>query len=111
VADVTGPSRRRVELINRSGLHLRAASLFVQVSRQFQAKVRVSCNGILADGRSILELMLLGAECGTTLELEATGLDAEHAVAALLALIEAGFHDVEAVSTGPENPPPSRGPG
>ena len=90
---MAGMSRRRVELINEFGLHLRAASLFVRVSHQFQAKVSVSCNGILADGRSILDLMLLGAAPGATLELEASGPDAEEAVAALSTLIEEGFHE------------------
>jgi phosphocarrier protein HPr len=69
--------------------------------QRFDAKVRVSCNGLAADGRSILDLMTLTAECGTQLELEATGLDAEEAVAALCTLIEAQFHEV---GDGPNEP-------
>jgi phosphotransferase system HPr (HPr) family protein len=88
-------TRRCVDLINSYGLHLRAAGLLAQVSRQFQAKLRVSCNGHLADGRSVLDLMLLGAERGSTLELEASGPDAEDAVVALSTLIEEGFHEDE----------------
>jgi phosphocarrier protein len=87
--------RGRAELINRSGLHLRAAGLVVEVSQQFQSRVRVMCNGVPADGRSILDLMLLGAECGSLLELEATGPDAEDAVAALSTLIQDGFYEGE----------------
>jgi phosphocarrier protein len=88
-----GLSRRQGELTNALGLHLRAATQFVRLSERFQAKVRVSCNGRAADGRSILDLVLLAAECGARLELEATGPDAEEATAALCALIEVGFDE------------------
>ena len=78
-------SRRKVEITNALGLHLRAATRFVEVSQQFQVKVRVSCDGRAADGHSILDLITLAAECGARLELEATGPDAEAAAAALCA--------------------------
>ena len=86
-------SRRQVEITNALGFHLRAASQFVQLSRQYQADVRVCCDGRAADGRSILDLLTLAAECGAGLEIEATGLDAEEAIAALCACIEAQFHE------------------
>jgi phosphocarrier protein len=88
-------SRRRMEITNTLGFHLRAASQFVQLSRQFHAEVRVSCNGRAADGRSILDLMMLAAECGAPLELEVSGPEAAEATAALCALIEARFHEDE----------------
>lgn len=84
-------SRREKEITNTLGLHLRAATRFVQLSQRFQAKVRVSYDGRAADGRSILDLMMLAAGCGARLELEATGPDAEEATDALCALIEQGF--------------------
>ncbi len=86
-------SRRQVEITNALGFHLRAVSQFVQLSRQFQANVRVCYDGRAADGRSILDLMTLAAGCGARLEIEATGLEAEEAIAALGALIEARFHE------------------
>ena len=86
-------SRRQVEVTNAFGFHLRAASRFVQLSQQFQVKIRVSCDGRAADGRSILDLIALAAGCGARLELEAMGPDAEEAAAALCALIAAGFHE------------------
>jgi phosphotransferase system HPr (HPr) family protein len=85
----------RAELTNALRLHLRAASLFAQLSRQFDADIRVSCNDRQADGWSVLDLMLLAAERGASLELEASGPDAEDAVAALCALIEVRFHEQE----------------
>lgn len=88
-------SGRRIELSNGLGLHLRAAGLLAQRSHEFDARVWVSCNGRGADGRSILDLMLLGAECGASLEIEAIGPDAKEAVTALCTLIEARFYETE----------------
>jgi phosphocarrier protein len=84
-----------MEITNRLGLHLRAASQFVELARQFQAEIRLSCNGRAADGRSILDLMMLAAEYGTPLELEVNGPEAAEATAALCALIEARFREDE----------------
>ncbi len=87
--------RRRIKITNRLGLHLRAASQFAQLSRRFQAEVGLSGNGRAADGRSILDLMMLAAECGTPLDLEVSGPEAPEATAALCALIEDRFHEDE----------------
>ena len=92
---MSGLSRRQMEITNTLGLHLRAASQFVQLSRQFRAEVRVFCNGRAADGGSILELMTLAAGCGASLELEVNGPEAEEAIAALFELIECRFHEDE----------------
>jgi len=56
--------RRQVEITNVFGLHLRAANQFVRVSQQFHVEVRVYCNGHAANGRSIMDLLSLAAECG-----------------------------------------------
>jgi len=82
-----------VEISNRLGLHLRAANQFIRVSQQFQVEVQVFCNGIAANGKSILDLLSLAAECGARLELEVSGPDAEAAASALCELIEARFHE------------------
>ena len=85
--------RRRVEITNGPGLHLRAADQFVRECQQFQAEVRVFCNGHVANGRSILGLLSLAAECGARLELEVSGPDANEAAAALCKLVEARFQE------------------
>ncbi len=85
--------RRQAEISNGLGLHLRAANQFVRVSQQFQVEVRVFCNGHGANGRSILDLLCLAAECGDQLKLEVSGPDAEDAASALCELIEARFHE------------------
>jgi phosphocarrier protein HPr len=87
--------RRQVAVNNVLGLHLRVAGRFVRLAQAFQSDVKVHCKDIIADGRSILSLLSLAAECGTMLALEAEGCDAEDAVAALANLISAQFHESE----------------
>jgi phosphocarrier protein HPr len=89
-----GPAtvRRRVQIINAYGLHMRPSSKFVKLATSFQSEVSVECGGIRVNGKSILEMTGLAAECGTMLDLEARGPDAEEAVAALAELVAAGFH-------------------
>jgi len=94
-------SRRQVEITNSLGLHLRPANKFVNLAYKFQAEIRVYCNGNEINGKSILDLTTLAAECGTKLDLEARGPDAEEAIAALAELVEAQFHeDDEGVDQG-----------
>ena len=80
-------ARRQVGVSHVLGLHLRVAGRFVKLANSFQSDVKVYCKDIMADGRSILSLLSLAAECGTMLALEAEGCDAEDAVAALAKLM------------------------
>jgi phosphotransferase system HPr (HPr) family protein len=90
---MNGETRRQVDITNDFGFHMRAAFRFVQLCARFQAQIRVFHDGRVADGRSVLDLLALGAMQGARVELEATGPDAEQAAAALCGLIELGFHD------------------
>ena len=82
-------ARRQVGVSNEFGLHLRIADKFVKLANAFQSDVMVHCKGLSANGKSILGLVCLAAECGTVLALEAKGCDAEDTVAALANLISA----------------------
>lgn len=85
---------RQVEITNPLGLHLRPADKFVKVATSFgETEVRVRYQGKEFNGKSILELAMLAAECGTVLELEARGDQAENAVEALVELVLAKFHE------------------
>jgi phosphocarrier protein len=86
-------ARRPVVVLNALGLHLRPADLFVGTARRFAAEIRVHRDGRCVDGKSILDLATLAAECGTRLELEARGPDAEAALAALAELVASRFHE------------------
>jgi phosphotransferase system HPr (HPr) family protein len=88
-------ARRRTEVGEAHGLHLRPAARFVEVARRYAAEVRVRCNGSEADGKSVLDLMGLAAGFGMVLELEARGPDAGEAVIALADLISARPHEIK----------------
>ena len=88
---VTAMTRREVTIRNRLGLHARAAARFVHTANRFRARVVVSRNGKMMDGKSILGILLLAASQGSRLEVGAEGDDEEAAVAALAELIESGF--------------------
>jgi phosphocarrier protein len=84
---------RSVTVVNKRGLHARAAAKFVTLAEQFGASVDVVRDGQSVSARSIMGLMMLGAGRGATLELRAEGWDAKEALDALAALIEAGFNE------------------
>jgi phosphotransferase system HPr (HPr) family protein len=91
--DPTRTSRRQVEIVNALGLHLRAAGKFVQLAGQFQANVRITHDGHMASGMSVLDLTSLAAPCGSSLELDADGPEAEAALDALTELIVRRFDE------------------
>ena len=88
-------ARRQVEITNALGLHLRPADKFVRLASRFQSEIRVSSDGQEINGKSILDLTTLAAECGTRLDLEARGPDAEAAVDALSELVLARFYETD----------------
>lgn len=84
---------RIVTVVNRRGLHARAAAKFVTMAERFGASVDVLRDGQSVSARSIMGLMMLGAGQGATIELQADGWDAKEALEALVALVEAGFNE------------------
>jgi phosphocarrier protein HPr len=81
---------RQVEITNSLGLHLRVADRIVRLTQRFRAEVRISCDGRTASARSILDLTTLAAACGSRLDLEADGPEAEAAVEAVIDLLGSG---------------------
>lgn len=79
--------RDQVILANPNGLHLSPISALVKSVMPFEADVRVSFNGNTANARSAMDLMLLGATCGSQLTVEATGSDAAAAVEVVVGLL------------------------
>ncbi len=84
---------RTVAVINRRGLHARAAAKFVTLAERFGASVDVERDGQSVSARSIMGLLMLGAGQGSSLILQADGWDAKEALEALVALVEAGFNE------------------
>src|SRR5947199_141751 len=75
--------RRTVVITNPQGLHMRPAAAFAEAASRFDSAVTVARAGTPVDGKDMLQLLLLAAECGTELELEANGPDAAAALDAL----------------------------
>lgn len=85
---------RLVTVVNPQGFHARPAHLFVKLAGSFACQVEIVKGNETINGKSILDLLTLGAGNGTTLTLRASGPDAESAVAALAKLIEGGFGEM-----------------
>ncbi len=86
---------RVLEIINSKGLHARASARFVQTVERFDADVKVTRNGETVGGDSIMGLMMLSAGPGTSIVVEATGVEAAAAVAALEALVSSRFGELD----------------
>ena len=82
---------RSAPIVNRLGLHARPAAEFVKIANRFKAHIVVKKDELEVNGKSIMGMMMLAAECGSALLIRADGDDAEQAVEALLALVAAGF--------------------
>jgi phosphocarrier protein len=82
-----------VPIVNSLGLHARPAAEFVKVAGRFRSDIRVrkADHSDMVNGKSIMGVLTLAAECGSRLHIVADGEDAEAALAALLDLIAAGF--------------------
>jgi phosphocarrier protein len=86
---------REVGIVNRRGLHARAAAKLVTLAERYSAAVDVAKDGQSVSARSIMGLMMLGAGQGSSVLLSADGFDAKEALDAIAALIEAGFHETD----------------
>ena len=82
---------RSAPIVNRLGLHARPAAEFVKIANRFHAHIVVKKDDLEVNGKSIMGMMMLAAECGSALLIRADGDDAEAAVEALLAVVAAGF--------------------
>ncbi|MGE3510628.1 MAG: HPr family phosphocarrier protein [Vicinamibacterales bacterium] len=78
-------------VVNRLGVHARAAAKFVHLASRFDSRIRIGKDGREMDGKSILGILLLAAARGSTVTISAEGTDEQEAVDALMALVESGF--------------------
>jgi phosphotransferase system HPr (HPr) family protein len=77
-----------LEIKNAEGLHMRPAMKFVDVANRFDSEINVSDGETNVDGKSIMQISMLAATCGTKLKVTAKGPDAREAVNALKELVE-----------------------
>jgi phosphocarrier protein HPr len=83
--------RREIEITNARGLHARASAKFVKCAEQFDADIKVTRDGQTVPATSIMGLMMLAAQMGSTIVIEASGREADLALAALARLITGRF--------------------
>ena len=94
-ADGSAAVTRLLTMVNRRGLHARAAAKFVQTAAAYEAEVAVAKDGQSVDGRSIMGLLMLAGVCGSTVTVTARGPQALLALDALEALVVGGFGETD----------------
>lgn len=85
------PITRSLEIVNMKGLHARASAKLVEVVEDHDADCTVRRDGMEASGDSIMGLLMLAAACGTYIELETRGAEAEALADAIAALVADKF--------------------
>ncbi|MFO8172644.1 MAG: HPr family phosphocarrier protein [Gemmatimonadota bacterium] len=82
-----------VQVVNRAGLHARPAALLVKTAGSFKSLIHVEKEGLQVNCKSIMGVLMLAAEQGSTLRFTAVGEDAEDALQALTDLVDRGFEE------------------
>ena len=87
----TCDAERTVTIANRHGLHARPAAEFVKLAGTYSSEVTVVRDDLEVNGKSIMGMMMLAAEYGTTITIRANGTDAAAAVESLVGLVSGRF--------------------
>lgn len=87
--------QREITIINKLGLHARAAAKFVSCTSAFASKIQVGPDNGMVDGKSIMSIMMLAAAKGSVLTLQVDGVDEQAALQALVELIDNRFDEDE----------------
>ncbi len=82
---------REAIIVNLEGLHARPAARIVRLANSFASEIELAKDGLIVNGKSIMGVMMLAAECGSSIIIRANGPDAEEAVEALAELVASGF--------------------
>ena len=83
--------RQKLDIINEKGLHARASAKFVETVERHEASASVEKDGLMAQGDSIMGLLMLAAGRGTTIEVETSGAEAKELAKALANLLADRF--------------------
>ena len=84
-------TERDVKIVNPLGMHARPAALFVKLATTFASEIEVGNDSMMVNGKSIMGVMMLAAEQGSTIKIRATGSDSPQAVDGLAELVGKGF--------------------
>jgi phosphocarrier protein HPr len=80
-----------VRIANKNGLHARPAAEIVKMAARFRSEITMSRDELEVNGKSIMGVMMLAAECGAEIQLRAVGPDADDALRAIAQLIQDKF--------------------
>ena len=84
-------AERSVQILNKNGLHARPAAEMVKAAAKFKSDITISREDIEVNGKSIMGVMMLAAECGATIVLRASGPDADQAIDVLASIVAGKF--------------------
>ena len=84
-------AEQSVQILNKNGLHARPAAEIVKAASKFKSDITICRDDIEVNGKSIMGVMMLAAECGATITLRAQGPDADDAIAAIASLVARKF--------------------
>ena len=85
---------REARIVNPLGMHARPAAEFVMLANRFKSTIAVRKDQLTVNGKSIMGVMMLAAECGSSVHIQTDGEDAAEAMEALLDLVAGGFHEM-----------------
>jgi phosphocarrier protein HPr len=85
----------QVVLSNKMGLHARPSTQIATTASRYQAEVHIAKDDVVVDAKSVLELLMLAADCGSKLTITADGEDARQAADALVKLVEGRFGELD----------------
>lgn len=86
-------NERDALIVNPLGLHARPAAQIVRLATTFDADIWLEKDGMKVNGKSIMGVMMLAAECGSTIKVQAVGDDADKALDAICGLVAEGFNE------------------
>ena len=84
-------TRKKVTITNKMGLHARPSALLVRAATKYRSEFHIEKDGTTINGKSIMGVMMLAAECGSTIELIADGVDEEYLINEISEMITGGF--------------------
>jgi len=90
-----GTVSRDMQINNEQGLHMRPALLIMKLAEQYASEITLIKDNQRVSAKSVISIMTLAATQGSTVTIEATGADAEAAVAAIAELVADGFDDAD----------------
>ena len=84
---------RKVRITNSNGMHARPATKFAEIANKYNSEIRIKTKNKEVEGKSVIDVLTLGAENGTEIVISAKGPDAAEALDALEGLVESKFEE------------------